>query len=141
MDRDLIRFHGKVLSVAERQFYASFAGSEAESFVDGIYDDYKQAGKPEDVEAWLTSRLRGEFLCVSEPPRWVEDEPSWPFLAGRPMVFIKQMHLPKNDVTEGHLTWDAELYLFGSRVDLNRGYRVEYRVVTQIAGIHGEGDR
>jgi hypothetical protein len=138
VDKDLIRFYGKVITVAERQFRASCSGKEAESFIQMLYTDFKHAGMPKDVEQWLDVRLQKEFLCVAEPPRWVEDEPAWPFYQGKPMVFVSQMTLHKNSVTEQHLTWDAELYLFGARVNLDRGYRVEYYVVTQIAGINGQ---
>jgi hypothetical protein len=141
VDRDLIRFHGKVLTVAERGFRASCGGREAEVFVHRLFDDFKAAGMPKDVELWLASRLRDEFLWVAEPPRWVETEPAWPFFDGKPMVFIRQVTLPRNPVTEQRLTWDAELYLFGARVDLDRGYRVEYKVVTQVPGIDGEALR
>ena len=123
--------------MAERQFNASCNGKEAEPFIQMLYTDFKRAGMPKNVEQWLDLRLQTEFLCVAEPPRWVEDEPAWPFYQGMPMIFVNQMTLPKNSVTEQYLTWDAEIYLFGARVDLDRGYRVEYTVVTQIAGIDG----
>jgi hypothetical protein len=75
------------------------------------------------------------------PPHWVEDEPAWPFFNGEPMVFISQCTLPRNPITESQLTWETEVYVFGARIPLTKGYKIEYRIVEQFPGIDGTGDR
>ena len=53
------------------------------------------------------------------------------------MVFVSQTALPENDVTKEHLTWGEVVYLFGAKVTLPRGYRIEYRVVSQHPAADG----
>jgi hypothetical protein len=145
MDKDLVLFHAEVIELAKQQFRASCSSPESRAFVESLYKEYQQAGKPNDVVSWLTSRMKREFVWVTEPPRWVEDEPAWAFFDGRPMVFIRQISLPANAVTKGCLTWDEELYLFGIRIPIqtarHQGFRMEYKVVSQNASIHGTGVR
>lgn len=140
-DKDAMRFQAKVMAVAKRKLNAKCEGAQAEDFLNEIYREYQEAGKPRDAEAWITDRLRGEFLYVSDPPSWVEVEPTWPFFNGKPMVFVSQTLLPQNEVTTKHLTWDQVVYLFGARVPDPDGYMVEYRTVTQTIGIDGVGIR
>ena len=141
LDRDLIVFHGKVITVAQDKFMGSCSGREGEPFVDGLYKEYVAAGRPATPEDWLGKRLQGEFKCVDQPPRWVEDEPSWPFHGRKPMVFICQTSLPENETTRDSLTWDTEVYLFGSRVPGcgNDSYGIEFRAVMQHGGFGGTG--
>ncbi|MBC8217420.1 MAG: hypothetical protein H8E73_03050 [Planctomycetes bacterium] len=136
MNRELVVFHGKIMTVARNEFAASCDGKDAEPFVDSLYEQYNAAGRPE-VYSWLKAELGKHFLCVDERPQWVEEEPCWPYLEGKPMIFISQVLVPENDVTKEHLTWDTVIYLFGSRVPSQRGHRVEYRVVDQIRGFGG----
>lgn len=140
-DKAAMRFQAKVMSIAIEHFDASCEGPEAEPFLDKIYENYVKAGSPDNMVGWIKEQLKDEFLSVGEPPRWVEDEPAWPFLEGRPMVFVSQTQLERNDVTENHLTHGQVVYVFGARVHLDRGYRVEYRIVTQRPGIEGTGYR
>lgn len=139
-NKEEMRFKAKVMRLAQERANASCEGEEADPFLESIYREYLSV-EPADVDAWIGSKLRSSFLFVNDPPRWVEEEPSWPFFEGRPMVFIEQYSLPKNEVSEEHLTWGEVLYLFGCRVPTERGYRVEFRIVTQTPGIDGSGLR
>lgn len=130
-DKKAMLFQAEVVEIAKERLNARCEGTEAEPFLDMIYREYQEAGEPREMEEWIESRLRSEFLFVSEPPRWVEAEPSWPFHEGRPMVFISQTFLPRNWITEDRLTWNAVVYLFGARVPEPRGYRVHYRTEVQ----------
>ena len=141
LDKTAMRFQARVMTLAQERFGASCEGRDAEPFLEQVYRDYVAAGSPERLEEWIERRLQGVFLSIGDPPRWVEDEPAWPFFEGRPMVFVSQTSLKKNIITEKDLTWDEEVYLFGIRIPLSKGYRVEYRVVTQHPGIDGTGLR
>ncbi len=132
IDKAFILFYSSVMEVAEKEFSASCEAEEgSEEFAKKLHQEYLTAGSPEDLKAWIKERLRGVYSCVTTPPRWIEEEPHWPFHDGQPMVFITQASLTQNEVTENRLTWDTEVYLFGARVPLGKGYRVVYRVVEQ----------
>jgi hypothetical protein len=50
------------------------------------------------------------------------------------MVFIAQLSMEKNPVTEQHLAWGEEVYLFGARVPSSHvpdAREIQYRVVVQ----------
>jgi hypothetical protein len=133
-EKDFVQFCGAMIDVAEARFSASCVGEEAEDFQKRLYQGYVDAGKPTDVKNWLEERLQSEFVWMTEPPVWVEDEPLWPFESGHPMVFIAQLSMEKNPVTETHLGWDEEVYLFGTRVPSPHApdaHEVKYRVVVQ----------
>ncbi|WP_309381277.1 hypothetical protein [Cerasicoccus frondis] len=133
INRELIRFHGKVITLAEK-FGGSASSDDAQPFVAKIYDEFLKEGSPKGVEAWLTKRLSAAFKYVDEPPHWVEQEPSWPFFDGDPMVFISQKSLAENEVTSEYLGINQTVYLFGSRKKCGDGFELEYKVVTQIEG-------
>lgn len=136
LDRDLLVFHGKVMTVARDEFGASCS----EKLVDQLYAQYLAAGKPE-VRQWLIAELAKWFLCVGDRPSWVEEEPAWPSIEGKPMVFIGQIGLPENEVTRKHLTWATVVYVFGARVPYRDGYKTEYRTVEQSCALGGTGVR
>lgn len=133
MTNDEIRFYGKAMIVAN-DLNASCQGDEAKPFILRLFKEYSDAGKPKDVAGWLRERLTREFKSVNAAPRWIEREPQWPFHEGRPMVFISQASLPRNEITEALLAWGCEVYLFGARIpdpEGFEGYRIVYREVTQ----------
>lgn len=141
IDKDRLLFGSKMIGVVSREFNASCDKGEAQEFVTTVYEQYKQAGSPKNIKHWLKEHLKNAYLSVTIPPMWVEDEPDWPYLNGKPMVFITQYAIPKNEVTGDHLTWNIVLYLFGQRVPHPQGYTVEYRIVRQFPGIDGTGTR
>ena len=142
-DKEAMLFKAKILSVAEKKFFASCQDNPngAGQFRDKLYQEYVSAGKPCTPVVWLEERLKSEFLYVTEPPKWVEEEPTWPFYKGRPMVFISQTNLPENEVTRESLTWDTVLYFFGIR-DYDENGKITgavYRTVMQHPGFGGTG--
>ena len=140
LDRDLLVFHGKVMTVAREELAASFEGKDGEKFIDNLFAQYQAEGKPE-IRSWLKTELTKHFLWVAEKPKWAEEEPAWPFFEGRPMVFIGQLFLPENDITKMHLTWGNVVYVFGARVPYRDGFRMEYRTVEQTCELGGTGGR
>lgn len=132
-DRDKIRFHGKVMSIAF-ELGGSASGDAAMPFVDALYAAYQKDGSPKGVEGWLRTQLAQAFKFVSRPPLWIEKEPTWPFLNGVPMVFIQQVDLIRNVVTETSLGYDQTVYFFGARQVVPDGFELVYKTVTQIRG-------
>ena len=135
MDKDALLFGSEMIDVVESEFNANCDTEEAEEFVSSTYEEYKRQGSPPKVRQWLKKNLKGAYLCVDKPPEWAEGNPNWPYLNGKPMVFITQYAVPQNQITENSLTWDVVLYVFGQRIPLDNGYRVEYRLVEQITGV------
>lgn len=132
-NKDALRFRAKILRIAQEHCNASAEGPDAEPFLDQLYREFAaEALKPDEAEVWIRRRLENQFLSVGDAPEWVEEEPAWPFFDGKPMVFIAQHPLPRNEVTEQNLTWNEVVYIFGARVNLPRGYRIEYRIVSQF---------
>lgn len=138
VDRQKLVFMGKLFTVAMKEFRASCDQPEAHEFVDGLYGAYVDDGQPKDLVAWLRGKLQGEFRYVASPPEWVHEEPSWAFHNGKPMIFIAQVDLPKNSVTE-RLTWNSVVYLFGARTPGEQGERLVFAEVVQERDIHGTG--
>jgi len=140
-DKERIIFLSRMIGVVAKECNANCSNSEADGFVDYVYRHYTDAGSPKDCNRWLKSFLKDAYLYVTQPPIWVEEEPAWPYANNRPMIFIGQLSIPKTVVSEASLTWDTELYVFGHRVPCESGFRVEYRLVEQIHGLDGVGER
>jgi hypothetical protein len=130
LDKDAIRFHAAMMRVALDQYGASVEGG-GETYRDVVYAAYKAAGAPKDQAAWLKEYFAKEFQSVGDRPRWVEEEPAWPFRDGRPMVFISQTTLPDNEVTRTALVSSDTLYVFGARVPAHGGFELAFEVVHQ----------
>lgn len=128
---DYIEFMGDAFAVAADEYNASCEGEAAEPFVKKLFDEWTAAGSPTPCKGWLKARLKGSFKCVGDPPQWIEEEPDWPYLNGEPMVFVAQIDLKRNAVTESNLTFNERLYVFGARVPLKRGFEMEYRIIAQ----------
>ncbi len=139
LDKEAMRFQARVMKLAQ-EIGASCEGQAAEPWLDGIYARFK-TDAPSDRDAWIREELKAAFLSVADPPNWVESEPSWPFWEGRPMVFVTQYALPDSAVARDSVTTHEVIYIFGVRLPAERGYRVEYRIVTQHPGIDGVGYR
>lgn len=132
LDKDLMRFHAKANTVALSLGGRIDSSDDGESFVSELYAEYK-AGDLADPVAWLKGRLRSSFQSVGQSPKWIEREPSWPFFAGKPMVFISQTSLPDCVVCRDFLTTGETVYLFGARRPVDAGYEMVYTTVSQHA--------
>lgn len=45
---------------------------------------------------WLKEKIKSLFKCDDKPPRWIQD-PEWPIIDGKPLVFKRQTKELKND--------------------------------------------
>ena len=68
-------------------------------------------------------------FSVAEKPLWEGSEAIWPTAGGTPMVFVGQVALPKNEVTQKLLTWNTNVYLFCRSL----GGTSRFKIVTQKA--------
>jgi hypothetical protein len=72
------------------------------------------------------------FISLVSPPVWVEEEPTWPFLDGKPMVFLSQTKIDRTPVSDQLLSPGSTVYLFGARQVDGKGFRMIYKTVSQF---------
>lgn len=132
LDPDRIRFKGKLIAAAIRKG-GSVEDSQAGPFIDKLLEEWRRSGKTlEQSAAWLDERLNGVFLSLTNPPRWVEEEPAWPFLDGTPMVFLSQTTMDNSPVSAAALSPGETVYLFAARQPAGKGFKMQYRMVSQF---------
>lgn len=132
LDAEQIRFEGKAISAAMK-LGASLEDKEAAPFLAQLYVEWKKLEIPlASTEAWFSKRLGGVFKFVDAPPKWIEEEPAWPFIDGRPMVFLSQCSHPKEGALSSELSAGETVYLFAGRRTENGKTRMEYRTVSQF---------
>src|SRR5262245_10499096 len=113
--------------VAAHRKNASVEHAAAERFREEVYAEWRATGKPlEQAERWLDERLDGLFLSLREPPVWVEDEPSWPFFDGKPMVFLSQTTMHQSPLTKTALSPGETVYLFAAREKYKTGFKMRF---------------
>lgn len=132
VNADLIRFEGKAISAAMK-LGGSLEDKEAAPFLAQLFAEWKKLEIPlASTEAWFMKRLGGVFKFVEAPPRWIEEEPIWPFIDGRPMVFLSQCSLPKEGALSSELSAGETVYLFAGRRTVSGKTRMEYKTVSQF---------
>jgi hypothetical protein len=133
LDPERIRFKGKAIAAAIK-CGGSIEHEEAASFFEGLYHEWKSSGLGLSAsEGWLIDKLKEVFRSLHEAPTWIEDEPKWPFLDGKPMIFLCQCSMPDHGVSEAELSPGETVYLFGGRKTENGKTKMVYRTVSQYA--------
>lgn len=140
-DKGDLEFGAEALDVARRYYKGSFDGDEGEAFLQELYAEFRaQGGKvvTKEMRAWLRKRLTSVFLCVDKVPKWL-DEPEWPYLAGRPMIFLGQMTVPRNTLTEELASPGDEVFVFTARrfEPGTENWEIEYVTVSQDRELAG----
>jgi hypothetical protein len=129
-----LRFCGLANTIAIEEFAASFDAEHGINVQKSLYREYLDSGSPSDQREWLRPRIASLFECLDTRPNWIERSHPWPFLNGKPMVFIGQVSVPQKELSERALSPGSEVYLFGSRVahkEITNGWEIIYQVVTQ----------
>jgi hypothetical protein len=140
MDIETRKFYGMIVMTVEREFGASVYDDVNSEFRTRLHQEYLAQGKPKNARAWIKTEIRKHFLCVGKPPVWSErmTTPRWPFFAGKPMIFIEQVTVPDNELTQGKLSAGAVVYIFGARKpvdDVPGGWEMIYSVVEQVPNL------
>lgn len=117
LDIETLKFYGMIATTVERELGASVYDDANSDFQTRLYEEYLAQGKPRNPRAWIKNEIKKHFVCVGQPPVWIErmTTPRWPFFAGKPMVFIDQIAVPETEVTEAKMSPGAVLFLFGAR--------------------------
>ena len=139
-DVDELKFCGLVGTVSEEDYSASITEDEQLILAKSIYARYKSEYSPKSKRAWISNVLKDYFVSVLVPPVWIERStvPVWPFLNGKPMIFIHQYRVPDNGISSKHLFPSAVLYVFGGKYadqDMPDKYEMHYRVIEQVEGL------
>jgi hypothetical protein len=125
LDPQRVRFKSKALAAA-MALGGSLESPDAAPFFEALYSEWlASATEMSGAEAWLRERLVGTFASVGAAPAWIDEEPAWPFLDGRPMTFLSQT--PAGPLAPGEV-----VYLFGARKPRGSGFEMVYRVASQF---------
>jgi hypothetical protein len=132
LDPDRTRFKGKLIAAAIRKG-GSVEDAQAGPFIDKLLEEWRRSGATlEESARWLDERLKDVFLSLNGPPKWVEEEPAWPFLDGIPMVFLSQTQMDNSSVSVAALSPGETVYLFAARQPVGNGFKMQYRTVSQF---------
>jgi hypothetical protein len=134
LNKDKITFGSMLISTA-LEFGGSLEDEGANEFEAELYDEYTANSEPVELQSWLREKVKDYFRYMDKPPRWVEDEPCWPFFMNKPMIFISQIELKNTPFNQDFLTWDEVIYLFGARRPFKKGYEMVYTTVSQLRGL------
>jgi len=124
-----LQLGGSILEVAEKEFSASFGGTDGEAYIDNLITRYDDAGSPSNFKTWCKGQMAGDFRCVGEKPVW-RNVPMWQWHNNLPMLFVSQ-----SDITEAYKEiagWGYSVYTFVSRAELEEGgWESVVKTVTQ----------
>ena len=138
IDPEALKFSGKAQRIAEEEFAATFGGDTGNRLMDRLWAEYVQAGKPRTVREWIRARLTSVFPAAGERPRWVGGVPQWPWLDGKPMVFLRQFPIGTTPVEQSLSFPPFVAYVFALRVPHEAGgFEMQYRVVQDGASLRG----
>jgi hypothetical protein len=101
-----------------------------------MWKAYVKAGKPKNVKQWLRDQLAPYFKSVGEPPKWIDNEPQWPYIGGKPMTFIAQVQVPEHTLADGTKTSASVVYLFSYSKRLKElpgAHQIKYHVIEDVA--------
>ena len=107
-------------------------GSIPEDIIRQLYLDFTRS-KSKSQKKWIRETLKGYFRCVDKPPKWIGD-PDWPWIDGRPTVFLTQWTAPEILPENCGVIGGEVFYLFAAAVN----DRSEIRVVKQFTGVDGK---
>jgi hypothetical protein len=111
---DELRFWGDASTVALEHCKASFPGTEARGYLSSLWSRYQEQGMPANRRAWLEEELERWFPCFASRPTWAgkRKTPQWPWLDGRPMMFVTQVETPSAVLPTGQKIAERVLYIF-----------------------------
>ena len=136
----LFEFGGRVESIIEDTFKASLRlpAKEQDEFIARLLEEYRVAGKLEKRDDWIIRKLESLFISVAGAPDWVQDIPCWPWMSGKPMIFLGQLVMPQNEETKTHSLDDLVLYVFGAKIPTpSGGWQMKYQVIEQRGSLKG----
>ncbi|QTN32507.1 hypothetical protein HZ994_09250 [Akkermansiaceae bacterium] len=126
MKKPPLEFVEVAIQIASERFSASITGGGFE-WISGIYEAYESDGSPADLNRWIVDRFAREFRCVNARPNWLNNEIPWPFMDGRPMLFVGELN---GGISERESSGEM-FFLFAGYFEEEAGLRRETKVITQ----------
>ena len=74
----------------------TYVSIEDEDFLNKIIESAPKDLSKTDQKKWIKDKIKSLFLFDTKPPRWIQ-EPEWPIVDGKPLVFMKQTKESLND--------------------------------------------
>jgi len=128
---------GTIAVLAEDEFGASFSDDNNNAFFEAFFEEYVKDGRPKKIKTWARKRLADVFKCVTNRPDWYGDDPEWPFVDGKPCIFISQLEV-ENTENGRLLGTERTLYLFAAKViDPDGSWTLTYRVISRSHELRG----
>lgn len=85
----------------------SYVNIEDENFLNEIIEKSPKNMSKTKQKIWIKERIKEMFKFDSKPPRWIQD-PEWPIVDGKPLVFKGQTKEQKNDERVYYTFYDPE---------------------------------
>ena len=117
------------------KFYASVDDEQAEGFLKRIALEYEADGSPKNRKKWLQEKLKGKFMSMDKPPKWV-GEPRWKYFEDEPMVFLQQFKVENtNGNIRERISIGDTIFVFATRSPVypekGKPWNQVYRLVVQ----------
>lgn len=91
----LLEIQPRYVNIEDEQFL--------QSLIDGVPKDISKAQQ----KKWLKAKIKNLFCYDKIPPHWIQD-PEWPIIQGKPLVFKTQTRLRKDDERVFYIFYDSE---------------------------------
>lgn len=115
LDFDDLNTYLMLFEVAKGYGVDPSSSLEAEAFFRVLLEQYPGSPDSEDEKTeWLDEQIRQYFITLDKRPEWVQN-PEWPFVDGRPMVFAGQIDIIVEKETAHFIHDDTSIYVFVAR--------------------------
>jgi len=85
----------------------SYVSTDDEDFLKTIIASAPQDLSKVQQRKWLKDKVKSLFLFDKSPPRWIQN-PEWPIIDGKPLVFKKQTREKENDERIWYTFYDPD---------------------------------
>lgn len=85
----------------------SYIEIEDDEFLDNIIKEAPKELCMSKKKLWIKNKIKEKFKYDSRPPRWIQD-PEWPIVNGKPLVFKKQSRQIINDERVFYTFYDPD---------------------------------
>lgn len=85
----------------------SYVHIRDESFLEKLIESAPKGVSQAKLKKWLKDKIKELFQYEDKKPRWIQD-PEWPIVNGKPLVFRYQSRQVKNDERVNYYFYDPE---------------------------------
>lgn len=115
LDFDDLNTYLMLFEVAKRYEVDPSSSLDSETFFRNLLKGYPGSFDDEEEKTeWLDRQIGQHFIALGRRPEWIQD-PQWPFVDGKPMVFAGQIDIAVRDESTDFFHDDTSLYIFVGR--------------------------